>query len=132
AGHQVDISGSDTVVVRSDPGSISQIITNLLTNSLTHAYLDGKPGKISISIGTQGNDVVLTYQDDGCGIPLENQSRIFEPFFTTMRNRGGSGLGLHLVYNIVTQTLCGEIQVDSRLDHGTTFTITFPISCTTC
>ncbi|MEL6816605.1 MAG: ATP-binding protein, partial [Cyanobacteria bacterium J06598_3] len=65
-------------------------------------------------------------RDDGCGINAANQSRIFEPFFTTARELGGSGLGLHLVYNLVTQTLRGHIQLESSSGQGATFTITFP------
>jgi len=125
--YQVNVYGSDTLVIQSDPGSLSQVVTNLLTNSFEHAYPDECAGNISLTIETQGSTVVLTYHDDGCGIPVADQSHIFEPFFTTVRDRGGSGLGLHLVYNIVTQTLRGTIRVDSSANQGTTFTITFPM-----
>jgi len=125
--HQVSVYGSDTLMIQSDPGSLSQVVTNLLTNSFDHAYPDERAGHISIIVETQGSNVVLIYRDDGCGIPVADQSRLFEPFFTTARDRGGSGLGLHLVYNIVTQTLRGTITVDSTVNQGTTFTITFPM-----
>ncbi|MEO1386500.1 MAG: response regulator [Cyanobacteria bacterium J06634_6] len=128
ASHQVKLYGSETLLITSDPGSIAQLITNLLSNSLTHAYPDGQPGIITLTIEMHANDVVLTYQDDGCGIPVADQNRIFEPFFTTARDRGGTGLGLHLVYNIITQTLKGTIGVVSNPGYGTTFTITFPVS----
>ncbi|MEL6553712.1 MAG: response regulator [Cyanobacteria bacterium J06621_11] len=126
--HQINLYGSDTFTLHSDPGSIAQIITNFITNSLTHAYPGHQAGTINISFETSDNQVVLIYHDDGCGIALKDQNRIFEPFFTTARDRGGSGLGLHLVYNLVTQTLRGNIQVASMPTSGTTFTVTFPIS----
>ncbi|MGD1866935.1 MAG: response regulator [Phormidesmis sp.] len=125
--HKTKITGDDTLLIESYPGSLAQIVTNLTTNSLIHAYPDNQPGIISITIETQANEVVLTYQDDGCGITPEHQNRIFEPFFTTARDIGGSGLGLHLVYNLVTQTLKGKIQVASSPGQGTTFTIRFPV-----
>jgi len=124
--HQTVVIGDDTLLVESYPGSLAQVITNLTTNALTHAYPNDQPGTISITIAVQNNNIVLTYHDDGCGISAEHQNRIFEPFFTTTRDIGGSGLGLHLVYNIVTQTLKGKIEVASQPQEGTTFTITFP------
>ncbi|MEO1394497.1 MAG: response regulator [Cyanobacteria bacterium J06634_5] len=127
--HQVQLLGDDTLIVDSYPGGISQVITNLITNSLAHAYADGESGTVTITVEASTVDaatIILTYHDDGCGIALADQSRIFEPFFTTARNFGGSGLGLHLVYNLVTQMLKGDIQLVSSPEQGTTFTITFP------
>ena len=124
--HRTQVIGDSTLLIDSYPGSLAQIITNLTTNSLIHAYPDNQSGVISITIATQLSNIALTYHDDGCGIAPEHQSRIFEPFFTTARDTGGSGLGLHLVYNLVTQTLNGNIQMVSTPGQGTTFTITFP------
>ncbi|MEH2465762.1 sensor histidine kinase [Nostoc sp.] len=76
----------------------------------------------------QGNRVVIQYSDDGCGIPPENLNKIFEPFFTTPRQQGGSGLGLHIVYNLVTQKLQGTIDVNSAVEKGTLFIVTLPLS----
>lgn len=124
--HHIDLLGDDTLLIESYPGSIAQIITNLTLNSLIHAFPDNEPGTITITANADSETVVLTYHDNGCGIAAANQSRIFEPFFTTARDLGGSGLGLHLVYNLVTQTLQGNITLESSPEQGTTFTIRFP------
>jgi signal transduction histidine kinase len=80
-----------------------------------------------ISVNKRANhDIELIYSDDGKGISKEIQSKVFDPFFTTQRSNGGSGLGLHLVYNIVHQTLKGTLQMSSTENLGTTFTIVFP------
>ncbi|TJZ66138.1 sensor histidine kinase [Chitiniphilus eburneus] len=108
------------------PGALSQIVTNLLTNALTHAFDDDEAGVIGLSATGEGNTVTLTFSDNGRGIPQQHLARVFDPFFTTRRGQGGSGLGLHLVYNLVTQTLGGEIVVQSEIGQGTTFYILLP------
>ncbi len=125
--HHVSISGDDSLEIYSDPGAFSQITTNLVINALMHAFPDDRPGKIHFHISSTEQQWTLTYHDNGIGIPDENRDRIFEPFFTTARHKGGSGLGLHLVYNLVTQSLNGKISVSSSENEGTTFTITFPL-----
>ncbi|MEL6902693.1 MAG: response regulator [Cyanobacteria bacterium J06606_4] len=124
--HHVQLSGSDDITLSSYPGAIAQIITNLIINSLTHAFPDNESGQISIDIAQDSAATTLRYHDDGCGILEADQSRIFEPFYTTAREKGGSGLGLHLIYNLVTQKLKGDIRVASEVGQGTTFTITLP------
>jgi signal transduction histidine kinase/purine-cytosine permease-like protein len=109
------------------PGPLAQVVTNLVLNSLQHGFEPGMPGTIRMSAQAADNDdVVLYYDDDGRGIPAELHDRIFEPFFTTRRGFGGSGLGLHLVYNIVTIRLSGSIEVTSRRAGGTRFVIRLP------
>ena len=83
-----------------------------------------------ISIEQTDEVVKLVYQDDGQGMPDEDLQRIYEPFFTTKRGQGGSGLGLHIVYNLVSQTLKGNISCESTLSIGTKFTICFPCHST--
>ena len=108
------------------PGAISQIITNFVMNSLLHAYEPNKCGTIRLNIIESINDrIELHYSDDGKGIPLDIQSKIFDPFFTTKRSNGGSGLGLHLVYNIVHQKLKGTLTLQSIEGEGTTFILNF-------
>ncbi|MCG8368568.1 MAG: HAMP domain-containing histidine kinase, partial [Pseudanabaenales cyanobacterium] len=87
---------------------------------------------LQFEIIRQAPQLIIRYRDDGCGIPPEHLSRIFEPFFTTDREHGGSGLGLHLVYNLVNQKLKGNIKVDSTVGVGTTFMITLPVSERNC
>lgn len=109
------------------PGGLSQVLTNLVLNAINHAFEDGRQGKISIAVDLPDESSVrVRVGDDGKGIPPANLGRIFDPFFTTRRTAGGSGLGLHIVYNIVTGTLKGGIDVDSAEGVGTTFSIVFP------
>ena len=126
--HQWDVTG-DEINLHSYPGLLAQVLTNLITNSLTHAYHPGESGSLSLSI-TQldSGEVELCYRDDGRGIPQEILPSIYEPFFTTARNRGGTGLGLHILHNLITQHLQGQIQVQSELGQGTQFTIQFPMT----
>jgi signal transduction histidine kinase len=115
------------IVLDSYPGALSQIITNLVTNSLTHAYDADTQGTIRVHAAPiAGGGLRLTYSDDGKGIPPQHLDRIFDPFFTTRRGQGGSGLGLHIVYNLVTQRLRGRVRCDSREGVGTTFVIDLP------
>ncbi|MGB3300108.1 MAG: response regulator [Phormidesmis sp.] len=130
--HRITLADCSDVVLVSYPGAIAQVITNLLINSLNHAYpanFSGqKVGSLHLSFHQHLDHIIMQYSDDGCGIPLAHQKQIFEPFFTTARELGGSGLGLHLVYNLVTQKLKGTIQVASTPNKGTTFILTLP-SC---
>ena len=126
--HHLTVEGDDDLTLHSYPGAISQIVTNLVMNSLYHAYQPGEAGNLRFEIISQDPNLFIRYSDDGCGIPPENLSRVFEPFFTTGREHGGSGLGLHLVYNLVTQKLNGNIIVESALGLGATFMITLPVS----
>ena len=125
---QVVILCPEDLKINTMPGALSQILTNLVTNSLLHAFEEGEAGIITIT--AKANDkqhsTVLTYTDNGKGMSSETLSRMFEPFFTTKRAQGGSGLGMHLVYNIVTRNLGGTITVESALGKGSTFTVTLP------
>jgi signal transduction histidine kinase len=110
------------------PGEFSQIVTNLVMNSVKHAYDDGDAGKMVFEITQKerqpaGVPLKMVYHDDGKGIPPENLGKIFDPFFTTKRGKGGTGLGLHIVYNIITQKLKGTIKCESKVGVGTQFII---------
>lgn len=124
--HQIELTGDRAGLIHSYPGAIAQVITNLVLNSLRHGFGDGQPGKISIDTSWQAERCRLEYRDNGMGIAPEHLDRIFEPFFTTARQSGGSGLGLHLVYNLVTQRLQGDISVTSELGKGVSFVIGLP------
>jgi predicted ATPase/signal transduction histidine kinase len=128
AQHTLTVTGDDSITIVSYPGAIAQLITNLLNNSLLHAYPTGAAGQLQIGIQQTDEFAILKYSDDGCGIPPENLGKIFDPFFTTARDRGGSGLGLHIVYNLVTQKLGGTIEVESTVGKGTLFVIQLPWS----
>ena len=125
--HQWDVTG-DEITLCSYPGLLAQILTNLITNSLTHAYGPNEAGQLCLRITRLDSDEIeLHYSDDGKGMTPEVLPRIYEPFFTTARNQGGTGLGLHILHNLITQHLQGQIQVQSELGQGSQFTIQFPI-----
>nr|WP_246654291.1 ATP-binding protein [Azospirillum formosense] len=126
-GHEVSLECPKGIELDSYPGVIAQIVTNLITNSVNHAYGEGEKGRIAITAQAMENDEVrLVYRDDGCGIPAENHGKVFEPFFTTRRGTGSTGLGLHIVFNLITSQLGGTIQLDSQPGEGTRFTVEFP------
>ncbi|WP_426591262.1 GAF domain-containing sensor histidine kinase [Dapis sp. BLCC M229] len=125
-GHQVNIEGDENLNIRTYPGALAQIVTNLTNNSLLHAYPDDKTGKLNWRIEQVEEGLIIEYTDDGCGIAQAELSQIFEPFYTTARNLGGTGLGLHIVYNLVTQKLQGTICANSLLGEGLRFTISIP------
>ena len=112
--------------VKSLPGALEQILTNLLMNSLIHGFDEGKnAGSISIKAQLDEDNLHLEYSDNGKGIVSENLAKIFEPFFTTHRAHGGSGLGMYICYNLVTQ-LQGTITCESQLGEGVVFKIDYP------
>ncbi len=126
--HTITISEGDPIEMNSYPGSFSQLITNLLTNSLVHAYEKGEAGNIIFDLEKKEDILFLNYSDDGKGISDKDLKKIYEPFFTTKRGKGGTGLGLHIVYNLVTKTLGGSIQCTSKEGEGTTFAIQLPLT----
>ncbi|HEY9887232.1 MAG TPA: HAMP domain-containing sensor histidine kinase, partial [Candidatus Obscuribacterales bacterium] len=122
----VVLEGDRQLSLNSYPGAFSQIVTNLVMNSLLHGYGPDDKGVITCTFALQDDQFVFVYTDDGGGIPPQNLGRIFEPFFTTKRGQGGSGLGLNIVYNLVTRKLGGTIQCESQIGQGTRFTIALP------
>ncbi|WP_027085751.1 sensor histidine kinase [Cohnella panacarvi] len=126
--HLVEVHGSDQIELNTDPGTISQLLTNFIMNSLIHAFADKDEGKIEIHVLEYNGKVTMRYSDNGKGMPPEVAAQIFEPFFTTNRSGGGTGLGMHIVYNLVVQSLGGTITCESELGQGTAFTIEIPNS----
>ena len=125
-GHRLEISCPEDLELNSYPGALSQIVTNFITNSLTHAYDGDQAGVLLVEIGLEGGNVRFCYSDDGKGMTEDLVSHAFDPFFTTNREKGGSGLGLHIVYNLVTQKLLGSITCESKPGKGTSFVLLFP------
>jgi PAS domain S-box-containing protein len=126
---KLELELADNVVMDSFPGSIGQVITNLVTNSLAHAFEDMDCGVMHIKTWRRGlHGVEMVFTDDGAGIPEADMKRVFDPFFTTKLGRGGSGLGLHIAYNLVTRVLGGKIQVTSQPGLGTRFQISLPMT----
>jgi len=124
--HEIALNIADDIELYCDPGVISQIVTNLIMNSLHHAFISSDAGKIEISATKLEDALLLTYEDDGQGIESHILKRLFDPFVTTKRGQGGSGLGTHIIYNLVTQGLGGRIQCISEVGKGTRFEIILP------
>ena len=116
------------LVIDSFPGALIQVVTNLINNALIHAF-DGKtPGTVHIATrAIDGANIEITVSDNGCGIDPEHLGRVFDPFFTTKLGQGGSGLGMNIVYNLVTGTLGGGISLHSEMGQGAVITITLPV-----
>jgi signal transduction histidine kinase len=114
------------IVVDSYPGSYGQVLTNLFLNSVIHAFPDGRAGGIIVEARPVRDEVDIFVSDDGVGMSEDIQRRAFDPFFTTRRNEGGTGLGLHIIFNLVTQQLGGRLTFESRPGWGTRFRITIP------
>ena len=119
----------ESLLIDGYPGSYGQILTNLFLNAANHAFADGRSGVITISAKPRGNDdVEIIFADNGAGMTPDVQRQAFDPFFTTRRDEGGTGLGLHIVYNLVTQQLGGRMMLDSRPGQGTTVRIIIPMA----
>lgn len=116
----------DAIEIETHPGAIYQIISNLTINALTHAFDEDSCGSINIKTIRDEKDIIISFTDNGKGISQENIKNIFNPFFTTRRGSGGSGLGLSIVYNLVTASLKGTITANSSEGSGTQFTIRIP------
>lgn len=126
--HTIDVDVDPSLVVESKAGPINQILINLIMNSIIHGFENVESGRITIHTELIGvSKLKLVYTDDGHGIPDEIRKRIFDPFVTTKRGQGGSGLGMHLVYNLVTQALNGSISLTSETGKGVEFVIIFPV-----
>jgi PAS domain S-box-containing protein len=115
------------LAMNSYPGPYGQVLTNLFLNSVAHAFPDGRAGTVDIKVRAAGPDYVeIIFADDGCGMSLDVRRRAFDPFFTTRRDQGGTGLGLHIVYSIVTNRLGGRLDLDSEPGRGTRVHIVLP------
>ena len=123
----VDIDPAD-LRVRLQPGGLSQVVTNLVMNSLTHGFEPEAQGEIRLAASLVGDALELVYADTGKGMSAEIVERIFDPFFTTKRGAGGSGLGMHIVYNLLTQKYGGQIRCESAPGKGTRFIMHIPRS----
>lgn len=126
---EIDFNCDKNVVINSYPAQFYSIFANLVNNSRIHGFsgAGSNQWRITITVQTTNSSMLIEYEDNGQGIDEEVKPKIFDPFFTTNRGPDGTGLGLHLVYNIVTQRLNGSLECDSRKGHGAKFTIEFPI-----
>jgi PAS domain S-box-containing protein len=115
------------LTMNSYPGPYGQVLTNLFLNAVAHAFPDGKGGSIDIKVqALEDDNVEIRFSDDGCGMSHGVRRNAFDPFFTTHRDRGGTGLGLHIVHSIVTNCLGGRLNLDSEPDEGTKVQLVLP------
>ncbi|NPD08778.1 cellulose-binding protein [Vibrio ostreicida] len=125
---QLEETLSTTIMMDSYPGPLTQVLMNLLSNAVIHAFADQQQRKITIECAfIEPDSASISVSDNGHGIAEEHLPKLFDPFFTTRLGQGGSGLGLNIVYNIVTGLLGGDIRVTSTLNSGTCFTLIIPL-----
>jgi signal transduction histidine kinase len=124
---KVEVDCPADLEVDSFPGAVSQILTNMVVNSLVHGFERDQPGNITIRARLEDEDTVaFEYGDDGAGMDADTLSKLFDPFFTTKRGSGGSGLGAHILYNLVTGSLGGSLHVESSPGKGLQYFLRFP------
>ena len=128
--HSINLDCPDDLILNLPAGAISQIFTNLIMNSLIHGFEEITNGIIKIKITCDDTNLMIDYKDNGKGVTPEQLKKLFDPFFTTKRDQGGSGLGTHIMFNLVKQTLSGSISATSSPDEGLHYTIQFPKNMT--
>ncbi len=126
--HEIIIQCEQDINITTNAGAISQVLSNLILNSVKHGFEGIEQGKIVINAVEKNNHIVLRYADDGIGLDKEAMKQLFEPFYTTKRGEGGSGLGTHLVYNLVTSALHGRVEAKSEPNKGLAYLIKFPVN----
>ncbi len=124
---EVRLQIAEGLVLDSYPGALYQILNNLINNALNHAFEDRKGGCITVRAEVIDDSTIgLLFADDGAGMADEVRRRVFDPFFTTKMGQGGTGLGMNIVYNVVTGVLGGQISIESRLGAGTSVRLILP------
>ena len=126
--HKILLDCPKDFEIYSFPGAFSQVLTNLVINSLIHGFKTKEVGIINIKISIEHEQIIIEFRDNGIGIEKETIKQIFDPFFTTNRTEGGTGLGLHIIYNIINHKLNGSIRCESVLGEYCRFKIEFPIN----
>ena len=120
----VEVNGDEQLLISSYPGVFSQMVAHFLSNAVHHAFEGRSAGQIMIQVECCGDELTLRFKDNGLGMSPMVCSKVFDPFFTTKRGRGGTGLGLHIIYNSVVQRLGGNIRCESEENVGSEFTVT--------
>lgn len=123
--HHIDVECPEHIAMQASAAAINQILTNLIMNSLNHGFANIEEGNILVKVGEDRDNIVMLYTDNGNGLSDEARIKIFEPLFTTKRGKGGTGLGMHLVYNIVRHRMKGDITLEDT-NQGVAFRIAIP------
>ena len=126
-GINIQVSMDSDLSIESSPGLYSQIITILVMNSLTHGFEDQAEGEIVITAKKMKYTLLFEYKDNGSGLDKTGLKKLFDPFYTTKRGLGGSGLGTHILYNLVKRGLSGTIEADSSPGQGLQYSISIPV-----
>jgi len=124
--HCIKIHCDQHIEIFTHPGAIAQIMINLIINSIIHGFNNINRGKITIDVSVEQQRLVLLYSDNGVGINKEELDQLFNPFYTTQADKGGTGLGTHIIKNLVVDTLNGSIDAYSEPDEGLSYRMTFP------
>jgi C4-dicarboxylate-specific signal transduction histidine kinase len=124
--HTVRVECPAGLEMTSRPDALYQVVVNLVMNSVVHGFPDGRDGTFTITVHDETPQLRVVYTDDGVGMDDAVAQRVFEPFFTTKRAAGGSGLGMHIAYNLVVQALAGRINLTTAPGAGVRFEIVFP------
>ncbi|WP_019029386.1 sensor histidine kinase [Colwellia piezophila] len=124
--HSIKIDCDPHIEIYTHPGAIAQIMINLIINSLTHAFIDVSSGKIQVSVTVEEQRLVMLYSDNGIGVNQTQLDQLFEPFYTTQADQGGTGLGTHIIKNLVVDTLNGSINAYCQPGDGLSYHISLP------
>jgi len=126
--HTLELECAEGIIIESFPGTFAQIVTNFVNNSLLHAFKADDKGLMTLIVTVEGEQLILSFSDNGCGIPPDLQEKIFEKFYTTKLGQEGSGLGLHIVRTLVQDKLQGVVVCQSVEGGGSAFKITLPFA----
>jgi len=125
--HEIEVNCNKNIELNSFPGAFSQILNNMIMNSLIHGFEEMKNGIITIDVTQSDNTILFIYKDNGKGMTQVQKEKTFDPFYTTMRGQGGTGLGMSIVFNLITQTLKGSIGCESSPGNGVSFIMKLPV-----
>ena len=124
--HSVKINCDPHIEIYTHPGAIAQIIINLIINSIAHAFTNINQGEMTIDIALDQQRLVILYRDNGVGVNEEQLEKLFDPFYTTKASKGGTGLGTHIIKNLIEDTLNGSIEAYSKESEGLSYHMSFP------
>ncbi len=124
--HRIVLNIPPNIIMDSQPGSIGQVVINMINNAYLHAFEGRDDGVLTIEANLIDDKVMISFIDNGAGIPSQHLSKIYEPFFSTKIGKGGTGLGMAIVHNLVTKTLGGSIKIQSTVGEGSRFDIQLP------
>ncbi len=124
--HRIKVNCDPHIEIYTHPGAIAQIIINLLINSIIHGFNDINRGEMTIDISLENHQLIIDYRDNGIGLKPDELAQLFNPFYTTKGDKGGTGLGTHIVKNLVEDTLNGSIYATSEIGQGLSYQITIP------